>query len=702
MNRTLSSRRCHQIRASLCLLVVALIAGVTGCVGEASSTVKYDLTIASGQGGSVTVPGQGTFTCDAGRVVDLLATPTSGYRFASWTGDVGTIANPYAASTTITVSSNYSVTASFEQAEGTYYTLTMGVSGSGSVSPTAGSHTYGAGAVISITATPAIGYQFDGWSGDMGAIANVNAASTTITMNNNYSIIANFEQTEGISYTLTTTANPSGGGSVSPSGGTYPSGSQLTLTATAASGYTFSHWAGDATGSQNPITITMNSNKSITAYFTTVQYTLTTSVSPSGGGSVSPSGGTYPSGSQLTLTATAASGYTFSHWAGDATGSQNPITITMNSNKSITAYFTTVQYTLTTSVSPSGGGSVSPSGGTYPSGSQLTLTATAASGYTFSHWAGDATGSQNPITITMNDDHSITANFAAGDGLVFPDPKLEAALRAAIGKPTGHIYESDLEGLTSFSATGKTITDLTGLEHCTELVSLDLRDNKISDISPLAGLTNLEWLDLSYNRINSISPLAGLTSLKWLYLYNNQIASILPLANLTNLTYLFIYMNQISDISFLANLTNLTRLLLFSNQISDISPLANLTKLNWLYLQKNQISDISDLANLTSLTQLDLSDNEIGGIGPMANLINLIYLSLHSNQISDISLLANFPELMWLYLQNNNIGNIYPLVQNSGLGTGDRVYLNGNPLSEDSVNTYVPELVARGVIVYAD
>jgi len=57
---------------------------------------------------------------------------------------------------------------------------------------------------------------------------------------------------------------------------------------------------------------------------------------------------------------------------------------------------------------------------------------------------------------------------------------------------------------------------------------------------------------------------------------------------------------------------------------------------------------------------------------------------------------------MWLYLHNNLIADIYPLVGNGGLGTGDRVYLGGNPLSEDSINTYIPELVARGVVVYFD
>jgi uncharacterized repeat protein (TIGR02543 family) len=68
-------------------------------------------------------------------------------------------------------------------------------------------------------------------------------------------------------------------------------------------------------------------------------YTLTTNVSPPGAGSVSPSGGDYDSGMSVTLTATPASGYTFDHWGGSATGTNPTTTLIMNSDKSVTAYF---------------------------------------------------------------------------------------------------------------------------------------------------------------------------------------------------------------------------------------------------------------------------------------------------------------------------------------------------------------------------
>lgn len=147
--------------------------------------------------------------------------------------------------------------------------------------------------------------------------------------------------------------------------------------------------------------------------FTTQTYTLTTSISPSGAGSISPSGGQYESGVQVILTATPASGYAFDYWEGSASGTSPTITITMDSNKSLTAHFksTTQTYTLTTRVSPSDGGYISPPGGQYEASIQVTLTATPASGYTFDYWEGSASGTSPTIAIIMDSDKSLTANF---------------------------------------------------------------------------------------------------------------------------------------------------------------------------------------------------------------------------------------------------------------------------------------------------
>jgi len=82
----------------------------------------------------------------------------------------------------------------------------------------------------------------------------------------------NLATTNGVTYTLTTSVSPAGKGTVSPSSGTYVAGTSVTLTATAASasGYNFSYWSGTDNNAINPTTVTMTSNKSVTAYFTPV------------------------------------------------------------------------------------------------------------------------------------------------------------------------------------------------------------------------------------------------------------------------------------------------------------------------------------------------------------------------------------------------------------------------------------------------
>ena len=300
--------------------------------------------------------------------------------------------------------------------------------------------------------------------------------------------------------------------------------------------------------------------------------------------------------------------------------------------------------------------------------------------------------------------YSGETSFTTEEIIVFPDPNLEAAIREAIGKPTGDIYQSDLDGLTMLYARGRNIINLIRLEHCTSLTELDLSDNQISDISPLGNLTSLTSLALYSNQISDISPLASLANLERLGLsYNSELSDILPLANLANLSRLSLSWNQISDVAPLANLTGLTFLdLSLNHQISDISPLVNLTNLTYLKLSWNQISDIAPVSGLTNLTQLGLSNNQISDIASVFGLTSLIALELDQNQISDIAPVSGLTNLTQLSLDGNQISDIEPLVNNPGLSTGDTIDLRSNPLNTKSVNVYIPELEGRGVTVSWD
>lgn len=178
------------------------------------------------------------------------------------------------------------------------------------------------------------------------------------------------------------------------------------------------------------------------------------------------------------------------------------------------------------------------------------------------------------------------------------------------------------------------------------------------------------------------------------------IADISGVEYCTNLEKLELMENSISDINKLSNLIKLTELNLYKNQIIDISPISGLTNLTNVRFNTNQISKISALSNLTNLSELYIGDNQISNISALTNLTSLTKLYLYDNQIIDISALTNLLNLVKIYLRGNQIVDIEPLVNNTGVDDGDEVWINDNPLSETSINTYIPQLEARGVTVH--
>jgi len=150
------------------------------------------------------------------------------------------------------------------------HTLTTSVdpSSSGLITLDPPGGTYNTGVVVTVTASPASGYIFDCWSGD----APGTSTSIQVTMNAGKSLTAHFIPIP--MYSLTTSVNPAGSGTVTrtPSGGTYNLGTVVTLTASESTGFQFSHWSGHASGTSISIQVTMTENKSITAHFVTEPY----------------------------------------------------------------------------------------------------------------------------------------------------------------------------------------------------------------------------------------------------------------------------------------------------------------------------------------------------------------------------------------------------------------------------------------------
>ena len=144
-------------------------------------------------------------------------------------------------------------------------------------------------------------------------------------------------------YTLEMAVDGNGSGVVTPTVGvhTYEYGTTVWLTATAHLSSTFDGWSGSVSGPTNPISVTMDSDKVVTATFTLKQHTLEMAVDGSGSGVVTPTVGihTYDYGTIVWMTATASLASTFDGWTGAVSGTTDPISVTMDSDKVVTATF---------------------------------------------------------------------------------------------------------------------------------------------------------------------------------------------------------------------------------------------------------------------------------------------------------------------------------------------------------------------------
>lgn len=212
-------------------------------------------------------------------------------------------------------------------------------------------------------------------------------------------------------YTITITAGD--GGTVSTAGGTYNKDSEVSVTATANAEYLFESWSDGNT--DNPRTIKVGADLTITANFVKKQYDLTVTVI--GDGAVAEEvviqGGRYNSGSQIKLTATAAEGWEFASWSGAIESTDNPVSVNINEGKEVIATFTRKKYDLTITIE--GEGTVTEEvvvqPGQYDYETQVKLTAVPEEGWEFVAWSDDLESSENPVTITLDGTKEISARF---------------------------------------------------------------------------------------------------------------------------------------------------------------------------------------------------------------------------------------------------------------------------------------------------
>jgi len=383
--------------------------------GSGGGTTSYTLTVTATNGTVTRTPNQSSYA--AGTSVTLQATPNSGYTFTGWSGALAGTANP----ATLVMNSNKSVTANFAVVSGGTYTLTVSAT-NGTVTKTPNQSSYAAGTSVSLQATPNSGYVFTGWSGALTGTAN----PATLVMDSNKSVTANF--------------SPSGGGGTTKTVGnttvlpgttslqirravpyTMPEAGQLrsiSIYHEAGSGQVLLGVYTDSSGKPGArVGVTAATTVSNTAGWQTVPLQSPVSVSAgqkiwlawvfqnavvihatAGSPGRADSTGTWSGGMPTSFGSSTIGNYLYSIYANYTVGTSTP-----------------VNYTLTVSAT-NGTVTKTPNQTSYAAGTSVSLRATPNTGYAFTGWSGALTGTANPATIAMDSNKSVTANFSRSAG----------------------------------------------------------------------------------------------------------------------------------------------------------------------------------------------------------------------------------------------------------------------------------------------
>ena len=414
----------------------------------------FTISVSANPSNGGTVTGGGTY--QQGQQCTVTATPATGFTFLRWTENGTQVSTN--ASYTFTVTGNRTLVAQFQAVPQNYnISVSANPSNGGTVS---GGGTYQQGQSCTVHATANTGYTFTNWT-ENGNVVSTNA-NYTFTVTGNRTLVANFTQQQ---FTITATANPTNGGTVTGSG-TYTYGQSCTLSASPATGYTFVNWTknGIQVSTMANYTFTVTESATYQANFQLQSFTITANANPTEGGSVS-GAGTYNYNQSCTLIATANEGYDFVNWTenGNVVSNEAAYTFIVTGSRSLTANFELKTFEIVASVDPEEAASIS-GAGTYNYGDEVTLTFDRNEDWAFQNWTenGEVVSEEINYTFVVTSDRNLVANFLYTEGIgessitakVYPNPtKGEFTLE---GESMSHvrivnaygqtIYNADLEG----------------------------------------------------------------------------------------------------------------------------------------------------------------------------------------------------------------------------------------------------------------
>ena len=358
---------------------------------------NYTITVSANPTNGGTVGGGGTY--QQGQSCTVTATPANGYTFLRWTENGNSVSTN--ANYTFTITGNRTLVAQFQQQN---YNITV------SANPALGGTVTGGGAFhygdnCTVSAAPATGYTFQRWT-ENGQQVSTNA-SYSFTVTGSRTLVAQFQAQ---SYTITASADPTTGGTVS-GGGTFNYGQNCTLVATPAAGYEFINWSknGQQVSTNASYTFTVTESASYVAQFRIQTFSVTLTANPEEGGTLT-GGGSFNYGQSTQIHATPNTGYDFVSWTenGEVISNSPDYLVNVYTDHNIVANFERQTYDIKVNVSPSNAGEVSGEG-IYSYGDEVTLIVTPFGDYDNVVWLDE-----NGITVC----EELTYVFTATESLI--------------------------------------------------------------------------------------------------------------------------------------------------------------------------------------------------------------------------------------------------------------------------------------------
>jgi Divergent InlB B-repeat domain/Putative Ig domain len=399
----------------------------------------------------------GTTTGDGpyapGAAVTVTAVPAPGFRFVSWEDNHDIVSQTTSHSFTADV--NHTLTAHFAP-QLPQFNITS------ASSPVTGGSVSGGGVVdegtqVTLTAIPAAGYQLDHWE---------NAAHATVGTNTSYVFLATQDQTLSAffipipTYGISVAASPSAGGTVT-GGGSFLSGNNAAVTATANAGYLFSKWTagGNAVSSSSTYSFNVSANLALSAVFIAAGQakTVTLNSNPSAGGSAT-GAGSYLTGDSVTINATPAPNYIFSRWteSGGGTVSTSPgYTFTLAGNRTLTARFTESIVITATSAFPEAG-VVEMDSASYKTGDSADADAQAEAGFVFVHWTenGNIVSTAETYSFNVTGPRALVGHFTYDGGWLVAARSAQPAGGSVMG--AGAYHDGDEVTVSAVAVPGYT------------------------------------------------------------------------------------------------------------------------------------------------------------------------------------------------------------------------------------------------------